>query len=71
MVLNPEPRGMREFHHPVTGERLTIRRRSRDTNGESFVMDLAIGPLSFLLAPVGRALGYRSRYERYSGPEDA
>jgi len=26
-----------------------------------------IGPLAMLLAPVGRALGYRSRYDRYSG----
>lgn len=27
-----------------------------------------IGPLSFALAPIGRALGYRARYEEYSGP---
>lgn len=27
-----------------------------------------LGPLALLLAPVGRALGYRGRYERYSGP---
>ena len=28
-----------------------------------------LGPLTVLLAPVGRALGYRARYEKYSGPE--
>jgi hypothetical protein len=27
-----------------------------------------VGPLSIVLAPVGRLLGYRARYERYSGP---
>ena len=27
-----------------------------------------LGPIAFLLAPLGRALGYRSRYDRYSGP---
>ena len=27
-----------------------------------------VGPLSVVLAPVGRLLGYRARYERYSGP---
>jgi quercetin dioxygenase-like cupin family protein len=26
-----------------------------------------MGPLAMLLAPVGRALGYRGRYDRYSG----
>ena len=30
-----------------------------------------IGPLSFALAPIGRALGYRARYEQYSGPSPA
>jgi quercetin dioxygenase-like cupin family protein len=25
-------------------------------------------PLTLLLAPIGRALGYRARYDRYSGP---
>jgi quercetin dioxygenase-like cupin family protein len=29
------------------------------------------GPLTVLLAPVGRAIGYRGRYEKYSGPESA
>jgi quercetin dioxygenase-like cupin family protein len=28
-----------------------------------------LGPIAMLLAPAGRALGYRGRYERYSGPE--
>jgi quercetin dioxygenase-like cupin family protein len=27
-----------------------------------------LGPIAMLLAPVARALGYRGRYERYSGP---
>ena len=27
-----------------------------------------LGPIAMLLAPIGRALGYRGRYERYSGP---
>lgn len=27
-----------------------------------------VGPLSVVLAPVGRLLGYRARYDRYSGP---
>jgi quercetin dioxygenase-like cupin family protein len=27
-----------------------------------------LGPLTILLAPVARALGYRARYDRYSGP---
>jgi quercetin dioxygenase-like cupin family protein len=27
-----------------------------------------LGPISTVLAPVGRAFGYRGRYERYSGP---
>ncbi len=27
-----------------------------------------LGPVAALLAPVGRALGYRPRYDRYSGP---
>jgi len=26
-------------------------------------------PASYVLAPIGRLLGYRGRYERYSGPE--
>jgi quercetin dioxygenase-like cupin family protein len=29
-----------------------------------------LGPLAFLLAPLGRALGYRGRYEDYSGPAE-
>jgi hypothetical protein len=28
-------------------------------------------PLSVVLAPVGRLLGYRARYDKYSGPRDA
>jgi len=28
------------------------------------------GPLSAVLAPVGQLLGYRARYDRYSGPRD-
>ncbi len=27
-----------------------------------------LGPLTMLLAPIGRAMGYRGRYDRYSGP---
>ena len=27
-----------------------------------------LGPIAMLLAPIGRALGYRGRYEAYSGP---
>jgi quercetin dioxygenase-like cupin family protein len=27
-----------------------------------------LGPIAMVLAPVARALGYRGRYERYSGP---
>ncbi len=26
-------------------------------------------PLSYMLAPIGRLLGYRARYEKYSGPD--
>lgn len=28
-----------------------------------------LGPIAALLAPVGRSLGYRGRYDRYSGPQ--
>lgn len=28
-----------------------------------------VGPLSVVLAPVGHLLGYRARYDRYSGPK--
>ena len=28
-----------------------------------------LGPLTILLAPIARALGYRGRYDQYSGPE--
>jgi len=28
-------------------------------------------PLAVLLAPIGRVLGYRARYDRYSGPPEA
>jgi quercetin dioxygenase-like cupin family protein len=27
-----------------------------------------LGPIAMLLAPIGRAIGYRGRYDRYSGP---
>ena len=27
-----------------------------------------LGPITVLLAPIARALGYRARYDRYSGP---
>ncbi|MBA3367669.1 MAG: hypothetical protein H0T99_03170 [Geodermatophilaceae bacterium] len=27
-----------------------------------------LGPMAILLAPIGRALGYRARYDAYSGP---
>lgn len=27
-----------------------------------------LGPLALLMAPIGRALGYRGRYDKYSGP---
>ncbi len=27
-----------------------------------------LGPIAVLLAPIGRALGYRGRYDKYSGP---
>jgi len=30
-----------------------------------------LGPLAMLLAPVGRVLGYRGRYDKYSGPAGA
>ena len=30
-----------------------------------------LGPIAMLLAPLGRAIGYRGRYERYSGPPPA
>ncbi len=29
-----------------------------------------LGPIAMLLAPLGRALGYRGRYDEYSGPSD-
>jgi quercetin dioxygenase-like cupin family protein len=29
-----------------------------------------LGPISMVLAPLGRALGYRGRYDEYSGPAD-
>jgi quercetin dioxygenase-like cupin family protein len=29
-----------------------------------------LGPIAMLLAPVGRVLGYRARYDKYSGPAD-
>jgi quercetin dioxygenase-like cupin family protein len=28
-----------------------------------------VGPMSAVLAPIGRALGYQARYDRYSGPD--
>ena len=28
-----------------------------------------LGPIAVLLAPLGRALGYRGRYDQYSGPQ--
>jgi quercetin dioxygenase-like cupin family protein len=31
-------------------------------------MGWIVGPLSIVLAPVGRLLGFRARYDRYSGP---
>lgn len=27
-----------------------------------------LGPIAYVLAPLGRALGYRGRYDKYSGP---
>lgn len=30
-----------------------------------------LGPIAMLLAPLGRALGYRGRYDEYSGPSDS
>jgi quercetin dioxygenase-like cupin family protein len=30
-----------------------------------------LGPIAMLLAPLGRALGYRGRYDEYSGPQTA
>jgi quercetin dioxygenase-like cupin family protein len=31
-------------------------------------MQQILGPVAVLLAPIGRALGYRGRYDKYSGP---
>jgi quercetin dioxygenase-like cupin family protein len=33
-------------------------------------MSWLASPLSVILAPVGRLLGYRARYDKYSGPRD-
>jgi len=33
-------------------------------------MQTVLGPLSAVFAPVGRLLGYRARYDKYSGPAD-
>jgi quercetin dioxygenase-like cupin family protein len=31
-------------------------------------MQQILGPIAVVLAPIGRALGYRGRYDKYSGP---
>ena len=36
--------------HPVTGERIVFRRRSRDTDGEFLEMSLVLGPSGFVAA---------------------
>jgi quercetin dioxygenase-like cupin family protein len=36
--------------HPVTGERIVFRRRSRDTGGEFLEMSLVLGPTGFVAA---------------------
>jgi quercetin dioxygenase-like cupin family protein len=36
--------------HPVTGERIVFRRRSRDTGGEFLEMSLVLGPSGFVAA---------------------
>lgn len=40
--------------HPVTGERLVFRRRSRDTGGELLEFDLLMAPGGFMAAELGR-----------------
>jgi quercetin dioxygenase-like cupin family protein len=34
-----------------------------------FPAQLLVGPLAAIASPIGRALGYRARYDRYSGPD--
>jgi quercetin dioxygenase-like cupin family protein len=41
----------RPLVHPVTGERIVIRKRSRDTGGELFEMTLYLAPKGFIAAP--------------------
>ena len=40
----------RPLIHPVTGERIVFRKRSRDTNGELFEMNLFLAPQGFIAA---------------------
>ena len=37
--------------HPVTGERIVFRKRSRDTGGELLEMSLFLAPKGFIAAP--------------------
>ena len=37
--------------HPVTGERIVVRKRARDTGGELFEMQLYLAPHGFIAAP--------------------
>lgn len=41
----------RPLIHPVTGERIVFRKRSRDTGGELFEMTLYLAPRGFIAAP--------------------
>lgn len=43
-------------------------REFRDEAAPAPPLGWFIGPLSFILAPIGRALGYRARHDEYSGP---
>ena len=47
---------------------LLLARDFRDEMQAPAPASLLIGPLSILAAPLARALGYRSRYDKYSGP---
>jgi len=41
----------RPLVHPITGERIVFRKRSRDTGGELFEMSLYLAPKGFIAAP--------------------
>jgi quercetin dioxygenase-like cupin family protein len=49
---------------------MVLGRAYRDELKAPAPLSWVVGPLSVALAPVGRLLGYRARYDKYSGPRD-